>query len=269
MGPTGVMPVVPPGSSGQPLALLTDRQIQGTSFPEESNGTFSGDKRNTGRARQTGYNELTAQTAARQKNQRALYLKLGLDPDKQLAAFNGMGSTESGVLANRAAINDVEQAAANRAEKQAAAIAAEEASQGSSVLGQISEKLKPVARYVGTAGKLAGSTLGGISAANNIGEALSNYRENKGFNMRNVAQGVAGLGGLVGMIPTLPTQVVGGAMQGAMAVPDIYDYVTDASGTNKKQVYPRNELGVEYVPNIPIRQPRRPASPSISSLESQ
>jgi len=131
-----------------------------------------------------------------------------------------------------------------------------------STLGRIATALTPAAR-------VAGSTLGGISAANNLGEAYANYQEEGGLNMRNIAQGVAGLGGVIGMAPHLRAQLIGGAMQGAMAYPDIYDYVTDASGTNKEQVYPRTEEGVEYVPNIPIRQPRRLANPSIAPAGSR
>lgn len=129
-------------------------------------------------------------------------------------------------------------------------------------LGRIATALTPAAR-------VAGSTLGGISAANNLGEAYANYQEEGGLNMRNIAQGVAGLGGVIGMVPDLRAQLIGGAMQGAMAYPDIYDYVTDASGTNKEQVYPRDEAGAEYVPRIPLRQPRRSANPSIVPAGSQ
>jgi hypothetical protein len=136
-------------------------------------------------------------------------------------------------------------------------------------LGRIATALAPVARVLAPAARLAGSTLGGISAANNLGEAYANYQEEGGPNMRNVAQGIAGLGGVVGMAPYLPAQLLGGAMQGAMAVPDIYDYVTDASGTNREQVYPRDEAGAEYVPRIPLRQPRRSANPSIVPAGSQ
>jgi hypothetical protein len=135
-------------------------------------------------------------------------------------------------------------------------------------LGRIATALAPVARVLAPAARLAGSTLGGISAANNLGEAYTSYQD-EGRNLRNVMQGIAGLGGVVGMAPYLPAQFIGGAMQGALAVPDIYDYVTDASGTNKEQVYPRGEAGVEYVPNIPIRQPRRLANPSIVPAGSQ
>ena len=129
-------------------------------------------------------------------------------------------------------------------------------------LGRIATALTPAAR-------VAGSTLGGISAANNLGEAYANYQEEGGLNMRNIAQGVAGLGGVIGMAPDLRAQLIGGAMQGAMAYPDIYDYVTDASGTNREQVYPRDEAGAEYVPRIPLRQPRRSANPSIVPAGSQ
>ena len=129
-------------------------------------------------------------------------------------------------------------------------------------LGRIATALTPAAR-------VAGSTLGGISAANNLGEAYANYQEEGGLNMRNIAQGVAGLGGVIGMAPDLRAQLIGGAMQGAMAYPDIYDYVTDASGTNREQVYPRDEAGAEYVPRIPLRQPRRLANPSIVPAGSQ
>ena len=129
-------------------------------------------------------------------------------------------------------------------------------------LGRIATALTPAAR-------VAGSTLGGISAANNLGEAYANYQEEGGLNMRNISQGVAGLGGVIGMVPDLRAQLIGGAMQGAMAYPDIYDYVTDASGTNKEQVYPRDEAGAEYVPRIPLRQPRRSANPSIVPAGSQ
>jgi hypothetical protein len=136
-------------------------------------------------------------------------------------------------------------------------------------LGRIATALAPVSRVLAPVARVAGSALGGISAANNLSEAYANYQEEGGPNMRNVAQGIAGLGGVVGMAPYLPAQLLGGAMQGAMAVPDIYDYVTDASGTNKEQFYPRGEAGVEYVPNIPIRQPRRLANPSIVPAGSQ
>lgn len=151
------------------------------------------------------------------------------------------------------------------AEQAAAKAAAAQAAFEKSTLGRIATSLKPVARALAPVARFAGSTLGGISAANNLGEAYTSYQD-EGRNLRNVMQGIAGLGGVVGMVPTLPTQVIGGAMQGALAVPDIYDYVTDASGTNKEQVYPRDEAGAEYVPRIPLRQPRRSANPSIPPL---
>ena len=87
----------------------------GTRTPDEEKLTRStkqnlgtGDKSEmTGRESQTGYTEKTAQTAARKKNQTLIAEANNLNPNQVFAEHPDVASTQSGVLASKKAIDEI------------------------------------------------------------------------------------------------------------------------------------------------------------------
>jgi hypothetical protein len=211
----------------EPPGVLTDRQIQGTQGE------------NTGRARSTGFNETTAQRAARQKELYAYAEKLGLNPSKVFADFPDVGSTSSGVLAPRAAINDAIEAATAR---------------GKTFLNSIRSGLTQASPYINTGAKVIGSTLGGIGAAVQ-GYDTSRDMQQNGLTPRNAAKAFATAGSLAAMVPSGLTQLGGAVAQLPAAGFDIYDYAANRLATDPV-------INYETVPTMLPRQRSIHARPS-------
>ena len=198
---------------------LTDRQIQGTQGE------------NTGRARSSGFNETSAQRAARQRELYAYSEKLGLNPNKVFSDFADVGSTSSGVLAPRAAINEAEQLAA---------------AQANSIPNRIRAGLTQAFPYVKTVGKVLGSTLGGVGAAVQGYDTARDMQQN-GLTMRNAAKALATAGSAAAMVPSGLTQAGGALAQLPAAGYELHDYVANRLLTDPVTNY-------ETVPTMRPRQ---------------
>ena len=198
---------------------LTDRQIQGTQGE------------NTGRARSSGFNETSAQRAARQRELYAYGEKLGLNPNRVFSDFADVGSTSSGVLAPRAAINEAEQLAA---------------AQANSIPNRIRAGLTQAFPYVKTVGKVLGSTLGGVGAAVQGYDTARDMQQN-GLTMRNAAKAFATAGSAAAMVPSGLTQAGGALAQLPAAGYELHDYVANRLLTDPVTNY-------ETVPTMLPRQ---------------
>ena len=198
---------------------LTDRQIQGTQGE------------NTGRARSSGFNETSAQRAARQRELYAYGEKLGLNPNRVFSDFADVGSTSSGVLAPRAAINEAEQLAA---------------AQANSMPNRIRAGLTQAFPYVKTVGKVLGSTLGGVGAAVQGYDTARDMQQN-GLTMRNAAKALATAGSAAAMVPSGLTQAGGALAQLPAAGYELHDYVANRLLTDPVTNY-------ETVPTMRPRQ---------------
>lgn len=109
---------------------------------------------------------------------------------------------------------------ASAAEALTAAQAAEEAAP----LSRISKALGKAAPYVSGALKIAGSGLGGATAAVQGYNAIEDYKKH-GFTPENVTQGISATGGALGMVPYLPFQAAGLLLQTPEAILNAYRYL--------------------------------------------
>lgn len=161
-----------------------------------------GDEGTTGRARQTGYMERTAQEAARRAElariEQELIARRVIPPGNVMAQMPGMTSTPGGILAPSSAVYPTQPPAPPAPPRAPLAQMAQTAGRtGANLLADLLRS-----RLMGALG--AGST-----AYQGI-EALKQLRE--GNIEEGALSGVGALGGALSMIPTLPTAVVGGGL---------------------------------------------------------
>lgn len=165
----------------------------------------------TGRARQTGYTERTAQEAARRQElariQQELVAKRLVPPGNPMAQMPGMTSTPGGILVPSSTVYPT-----------APPIAPPAAPPRVSPLTQVSEMFRTIGRtganlFADVMRSRAMGALGAGSAAYQGMEALKQLRA--GQDEEAALSGMGALGGALMVIPTVPTALVGGALSAA------------------------------------------------------
>lgn len=162
----------------------------------------------TGRARQTGYTERTAQEAARRQEmariQQELIARRLIPPGNPMAQMPGMTSTPGGVMVPSGAVYPTTPSAPPPPKV--------------SPLTQVSETFRTIGRtganlFADIMRSRAMGALGAGSAAYQGLEALKHLKA--GRDEEAALSGAGALGGALMMIPTLPTTMVGGALSAA------------------------------------------------------
>lgn len=162
----------------------------------------------TGRARQTGYTERTAQEAARRQEmariQQELIARRLIPPGNPMAQMPGMTSTPGGVMIPSGAVYPTTPSAPPPPKV--------------SPLTQVSETFRTIGRtganlFADVMRSRAMGALGAGSAAYQGLEALKHLKA--GRDEEAALSGAGALGGALMMIPTLPTTIAGGALSAA------------------------------------------------------